>query len=324
MGATQIIECRDVSTAEELIAELSPATSSLWRITDYIDDEVDWMFRGQSNGKDGSIWSLLPSAFRPDAFLKFAIAQVKMPGLGAAAHRQQELNEVLRFASVADRHGFVIPGDRPELRDERAKPGIGPAGLCYPFPPPDFVALFGLAQHYGVPTRLLDWTWKPLVAAYFAAESVARRREPGVVCELEHEAPFSVFALRRAVVHACQHLDPEIHLLTVPTATNANLHAQGGLFSLVQPREEAHPLPLLDRVLQQHADKIRTRDDGIYERLFPFLIEFRVPAREARTMMLTLSHYGVTGASIYPGLRGVVQTLEESRYYQWAGPHDRS
>jgi hypothetical protein len=186
--------------------------------------------------------------------------------------------------------------------------------------------MFALAQHYGIPTRLLDWTWKPLVAVYFAAEPVARRRVPGVT--VAPDAPFSVFALRGDVVPASHGLDTEIHLISVPTATNPNLHAQGGLFSLVQPRAaDEDPLPTLETVLQRHEQAIAQRQffqHQTYEDRFPLLIEFRVPSREARTALMLLAHMGVSGAAIYPGLAGASIALREHRFYQWADPGSRS
>jgi hypothetical protein len=48
----------------------------------------------------------------------------------------------------------------------------------------DFLAV---AQHYGLPTRLLDWTWNPLVAAFFAT------------CECKEEDG-AVYALYAAMI----------------------------------------------------------------------------------------------------------------------------
>jgi hypothetical protein len=50
--------------------------------------------------------------------------------------------------------------------------------------PHDYFGWLFLAQHYGLPTRLLDWTENPLVALYFAVEGEGERDKDGCIWAL--------------------------------------------------------------------------------------------------------------------------------------------
>ena len=299
-----------LDTAEELLQELAPETGRLWqgRYSATEDDDSGWIFRGQAD----ATWDLCPSAHRRsgrDPWADYYLgAGRNFPSISevrsAADLADLELELVLRFAHEVSRKGLEVPYDSPNLRDEEVAPEVDAAN----FPPRPHLGMFALAQHYGVPTRLLDWTTNPLVAAYFACKDIAKRTT--------RPERFCVWALSRRLLH--HHLagpatPVKARIVTVPTVNNPKLHAQAGLFTLVYgPPDRANLCqPTLDSLASDTQAK------------HPFLWQFSVPSSNARTLLRFLALKGVSASSVDPGHEGAAEFLRERRWHQRA-PQDHS
>ncbi len=309
-------------TAEDLLREMSPATGRLWASSrDLGSGDRDWVFRGVPD----ATFSLTPSAFRKEAFTSFIPGQVERPVNDPKEQRALEDSFLTLFCSEADRMEINVPSDRPELRDPRCSiADYDP----HEFPPINKLHMFALAQHYGVPTRLLDWSRLPLVATYFAVRDVAQARanRPGV-WPVSGNDPCAVWALDLGFIQAMivesrknPSIDPAIYAVTAPYATNPNLAAQGGLFTLVQPRaDDPHPIPDLDAALLKMAEHVPRRWDP----WVPVLFKFVLPANQVRVALRMLHAEGITAAAVRPGLPGVVDAMRERWAHQRARPGQR-
>jgi len=135
--------------------------------------------------------------------------------------------------------------------------------------PTDDWEWLAIAQHYGLATRLLDWTRNPLVGAYFAcsghgSDAVLYAFDSDELRPASfQESPFSI----------------QTDVMFEPRHSTARITAQSGLFTVhANPQQVFSPI-----TLQRHV---------IRRALIPEL-------------KVTVETYGVHAASLFPGLDSV-------------------
>ena len=183
-----------------------------------------------------------------------------------------------------------------------------------------FWQLLPVAQHYGLPTRLLDWSYSPLVAAHFATEDTdAYDRDGAIWCidatEVKHRLPkrlrkrleeancniFSLGLLEEEVrdFAEMQALSPEPYALFFEPASMLDRIAnQYALFSVV-----SDPTVLLSDILEE-------QDIDYYKIVIPREVKLEIRDK--------LDYINISERMLYPGLDGICRWI--ARQYSALGP----
>jgi FRG domain len=156
-------------------------------------------------------------------------------------------------------------------------------------PPDNDWDWLALAQHHGLPTRLLDWTSNPLVALYFAiGESVDNnwlQREQVGSAKYDGSAAFYIMRVKHKPLDTSNSDPFESDGLFNATHVSPRITSQGGLFSI---QKEPHT-PLLWGTLAKHPIPFSARED----------------------LKQHLALLGITHGFIYPGLDSIAKDLQE-------------
>jgi hypothetical protein len=204
------------------------------------------LFRGQRRES----WRLTPRIGRIDLRLKY---------LSSLLNAEQKL--------LADFERLAVPHVRSKQQQDKW-------------------SLLALAQHHGLPTRLLDWSSNPLVALWFAVERPADTEESAAVWA--YDAPESDFVdpqdkpfeLSKTMIFRPHHHDERIV-------------AQAGWFTVHKYSDSTERFSSFEKIQDQQN---RLQKYVIAPSRFPAIRE-------------ELARCGVTRASLFPDLSGLCQHL---------------
>ena len=237
-----------------------------------------WSFRGQAN----SDWQLYSSLSRH--LLNFKIDK--------RAWSEQESRIVRIFKRKA--HLFL-----EHVPDEE-----------------DSFQWLALMQHHGAPTRLLDFTWSPFVAAFFALEKATVAAAVWAVCISEVWNTKHKFYRKVGVL----------------TQDDLNLRNPGNYEKYFQPNEFSfvaygEPFVMNQRLVAQSGTFIvpGLLESPVEDILSKYpnprntIVKFTLNTEKMRDeSMYALYNMNITNATLFPGLDGMARSLEYELEFNWA------
>ncbi len=259
-----------------------------------------WIFRGHWD----SVWKLLPSAFRNEWYKRFsaqphnylsmlvdlwrAYQDNKKPNENkrrVESQIQTEYYLLRKFIDTANNLGIncnYIDSSYDDYKEQKIK-----------WPDERILPAMALAQHHRFPTRLLDFTYNPLLAAFFAAFYPFEKNFDKKLWKKK----LCVWAIdeKNISLNAWQKVP-------LPINRSSNIFAQEGVL-ILDP--DANNRFVKKKGKWQNL--IATKKEGRF-------IKLTLPQKQCKNLLNLLLEDNITPAKLMPNLDSVTQTLE---YIEW-------
>ena len=161
-------------------------------------------------------------------------------------------------------------------------------------------AFFSLVQHHGYPTPLLDWTYSPYVAAFFAYRGISNNE--AATADEAQNVRILVFDQEKWRTDWIQ----------LQVLTPASLHLSLGEFLAIEN----------ERMIPQQAVSTVTNIDDVESYIKSkestdkrYLWAIDLPVRDRAQVVRELNYMGITAGSLFPGLDGACEELKE-RFFE--------
>ncbi len=280
------IETINTSSVEEFWEYISPIGKFASKLRRPI-------YRGQGNAS----WPLTPSVLRSDLIDKYLDSR-------HIAHHSEtdfiilfEYLMIADFVNMCDQAGYDIPAESDDFRrsidfstfaDKHHRNASD-------WPSNKYYSILALAQHHGIPTRLLDWTYNPIVASYFATSQTLNMQNS--------EHPLAVWIIDKEDILA--NSSKRIEIISVPGGTSKNLAAQKGCFMICR---KEHGVTRNDKFLKGTYENLT---NNTLDELNIKTYKITLPNNFAPELFKLCGKFHISSATLFPGIDGIARSVLE-------------